>query len=123
MPSIQASSLSAKPCGADGRHTGLRSDPERFTRGQGLMGEPVWRPSAPQGFADNEDAWIDGMGVRLDVANSVGERIADKVDPKEILETALGPLASPETRQAIARAESRQQALALVFMSPEFQRR
>jgi uncharacterized protein (DUF1800 family) len=63
------------------------------------------------------------MGLRLDVANSVGERIADRVDPKDILETALGPLASPETRQAVARAESRQQALALLFMSPEFQRR
>jgi uncharacterized protein (DUF1800 family) len=105
------------------RATGLRADPERFTRGQGLMGEPVWRPSAPQGFADNEGAWIDGMGVRLDVANSVGERIADKVDPNDVLETTLGPLASPETRQAVARAESRQQALALLFMSPEFQRR
>jgi uncharacterized protein (DUF1800 family) len=105
------------------RATGLRSNPERFTRGQALMGEPLWRPSAPQGFADNEGAWIDGMGLRLDVANRVAERIADRVDPKEILETALGPLASPETRQAIARAESRQQALALAFMSPEFQRR
>jgi uncharacterized protein (DUF1800 family) len=105
------------------RATGLRSDPERFTRGQLLMGEPLWRPSAPQGFADNEGAWIDGMGLRLDVANSVAERIADRVDPKEVLETALGPLASPETRQAMARAESRQQALALAFMSPEFQRR
>jgi uncharacterized protein (DUF1800 family) len=105
------------------RATGLRSDPQRFTRGQLLMGEPLWRPSAPQGFADNEGTWIDGMGLRLDVANSVAERVADKVDPRDVLDTALGPLASPETHQAVARAESRQQALALVFMSPEFQRR
>jgi uncharacterized protein (DUF1800 family) len=105
------------------RATGLRSDTQRFTRGQALMGEPLWRPSAPQGFADNEAAWIDGTGLRLDVANSVGERIADKVDPRQLLETALGPLASDETRQAVARAESRPQALALLFMSPEFQRR
>jgi uncharacterized protein (DUF1800 family) len=87
------------------------------------MGEPLWRPPAPKGFADNEGAWIDGLGVRLDVANSVAERIADRVDPKDILETALGPLASPETRQALARAETRQQAITLAFMSPEFQRR
>jgi uncharacterized protein (DUF1800 family) len=105
------------------RATGLRADPERFTRGQMLMGEPLWRPSAPQGFADNEGAWIDGMGLRLDVANSVAERIADRVDPKDLLDTALGPLASPETRQALARAESRQQALTLAFMPPELQRR
>jgi len=105
------------------RATGLRSNTERFTRGQALMGEPLWRPSAPQGFADNEGAWIDGTGLRLDVANSVGERVADRVDPRDLLETALGPLASDETRQAVTRAESRPQALALVFMSPEFQRR
>jgi uncharacterized protein (DUF1800 family) len=105
------------------RATGLRSNTERFVRGQGLMGEPLWRPSAPQGFADNEGAWINGIGLRLDVANSVAERVADRVDPRELLDTALGPLASPETRQAVARAESRPQALALVFMAPEFQRR
>jgi uncharacterized protein (DUF1800 family) len=105
------------------RATGLRSNTERFARGQALMGEPLWRPSAPQGFADNEGAWIDGMGLRLDVANSVAERVADRVEPREFVETALGPLASPETRQAVARAESRPQALALAFMSPEFQRR
>jgi uncharacterized protein (DUF1800 family) len=105
------------------RATGLRADPDRFVRGQALMGEPLWRPSAPQGYADNEGAWIDGMGLRLDVANSVAERIADRVDPKDVLDTALGALASPETRQAVARAETRQQALTLAFMSPEFQRR
>jgi uncharacterized protein (DUF1800 family) len=87
------------------------------------MGEPLWRPSAPQGVADDEAAWIDGIGLRLDLANSVAERVADKVDPGELLDSALGPLASPQTRQAVARAESRPQALALVFMAPEFQRR
>jgi uncharacterized protein (DUF1800 family) len=115
-----------RPCewvAAIARTTGLRSNTQRFTGGQRLMGEPLWQPSSPQGFADNEAAWIDGTGLRLDVANSVAERVADRVDPRELVETALGPLASDETRQAVARAESRPQALALVFMSPEFQRR
>jgi uncharacterized protein (DUF1800 family) len=40
-----------------------------------------------------------------------------------MLEIALGPLATSDTRTAIGRAESRQQALTLLFMSPEFQRR
>jgi uncharacterized protein (DUF1800 family) len=39
------------------------------------------------------------------------------------MQTALGPLASEETRQTVRRAESRPQALALLLMSPEFQRR
>jgi uncharacterized protein (DUF1800 family) len=105
------------------RATGLRADPERFERGQAALGQPVWLPPAPQGFPDNEATWIDGMGRRLDIANNFAERVAERIDPAGILDTALGPLASAETRQAVARAESRQQALALAFMSPEFQRR
>jgi uncharacterized protein (DUF1800 family) len=105
------------------RSTGLRADPDRFSRGQALLGEPLWRPSAPQGFADDEAAWIDGMGLRLDVANNFAERVAERVEPGAVIDTALGPLASNETRQAVARAETRQQALALAFMAPEFQRR
>jgi uncharacterized protein (DUF1800 family) len=40
-----------------------------------------------------------------------------------VLDTALGPLASQETRLTVARAESKQQALACLLMAPEFQRR
>src|SRR5262249_26308963 len=32
------------------RAAGARSAPERFVRGQALLGEPMWRPSAPKGF-------------------------------------------------------------------------
>ena len=44
-------------------------------------------------------------------------------DCQDLVETALGPLASPETRQTVARAETRPQAIALLLMSAEFQRR
>jgi uncharacterized protein (DUF1800 family) len=105
------------------RATGLRADPGRFTRGQAFLGEPIWSPGAPQGFPDDEATWIDGLGRRLDIANNFAERVAAQVDPSGILDSMLGPLATAETQQAVARAESRQQALALAFMSPEFQRR
>jgi uncharacterized protein (DUF1800 family) len=97
-------------------------DPKRFTDGQALLGEPLWRPSSPKGFPDDEASWVDGMGRRLDIANVVAERIADKADPREIIEFALGGAVSPEVREAVGRAESRQQALALLFMSADFQR-
>jgi len=90
---------------------------------QTLLGEPLWRPPAPNGFADTEAAWIDGMAQRLDIASQAARRMGDQIDPKAALDAALGPLASAETRQAINRAESRPQALALLFMAPEFQRR
>jgi uncharacterized protein (DUF1800 family) len=98
-------------------------DPERFTRGQALLGEPLWRPPSPKGHPDDEASWIDGIGRRLDVANRFAERIADRVDPKEVIESVLGSSVSPEVSDAVSRAESRQQALALLFMATEFQRR
>jgi uncharacterized protein (DUF1800 family) len=88
-----------------------------------LLGEPLWRPSAPKGFPDENAPWLDGLAQRLDIANLLARRVGEQVDVREVFEETLAPLASTETRQAIARAESRQQALALLFMAPEFQRR
>jgi uncharacterized protein (DUF1800 family) len=108
---------------AAARATGAAPDITAFVQGQNLLGEPLWRPAAPKGFSDEDAAWIDGLTQLLDVANEFARRIADATDPFEALDVALGPLASGETRTAIRRAESRPQALTLLFMAPEFQRR
>jgi uncharacterized protein (DUF1800 family) len=100
-----------------------QTDPVRFTAGQTLLGERLWRPPSPKGYADDEATWIDGMGRRLDIANNFSERVADKVDPQDVIENVLGSCVSAEVKQAVGNAESRQQALALLFMSAEFQRR
>jgi uncharacterized protein (DUF1800 family) len=106
------------------RATGLtQADPARFTDGQALLGEPMWRPPSPKGFPDDEASWIDGMGRRLDVANNFAERVAGRTDPMDVIETVLGSSVSSEVKQAVGRAESRQQGLVLLFMSAEFQRR
>jgi uncharacterized protein (DUF1800 family) len=88
-----------------------------------LLGEPLWRPPAPNGFADESVPWLDGLTQRLDIANQFARRLGAEADPREVFEQALAPLASTETRQTILRAESRPQAFALLFMAPEFQRR
>jgi uncharacterized protein (DUF1800 family) len=98
-------------------------DPVRFTAGQALLGEPLWRPSSPKGYPDDEASWINGMGRRLDVANNFAERVSGRVDPEEVIESVLGSIVSSEVKQAVGRAESRQQALVLLFMAAEFQRR
>jgi uncharacterized protein (DUF1800 family) len=105
------------------RALGVAPEPRRALEAQAYLGERLWRPPAPKGFADDKAAWIDGLAQRLDIANRVAERVAATTEPEALLETALGPLASAETRQTVARAESRQQALTLVVMAPEFQRR
>ena len=87
-----------------------------------LLGEPLWRPPAPNGFADDNATWLDGLSQRLDLANQMARRNAG-ADPMAVFGETLAPIASEETRRTITRAESRPQALALLFMSPEFQRR
>jgi uncharacterized protein (DUF1800 family) len=105
------------------RAAGTPADAPRFTAGQASLGEPLWRPPSPKGYADDEATWINGMGRRLDIANAYAERIAGRVDPRYVTETVLGSTLSAETTEAVGRAESRQQALALLFMAPELQRR
>jgi len=99
------------------------TDVRPVTQAQNLLGEPLWRPPAPNGFADDDATWLDGLSQRLDVANQVALRIAPAADPTAVFEETLAPVASAETKRTIARAESRQQALALLLMAPEFQRR
>ena len=99
------------------------TDIARVIGAQALLGEPLWRPPAPNGFADLEAAWIDGVARRLDIANEAAQRLPPDTDPFALLDTALGPLASRETRSTITHAESRTQALALLMMAPEFLRR
>jgi uncharacterized protein (DUF1800 family) len=105
------------------RATGERGDIGRILGAQALLGEPLWRPPAPKGFSDENAAWLDGLAQRLDMANAFAHREGLALEPKAVMETALGPLASAETRQTIARAESRPQALTLLLMTAEFQRR
>ena len=104
------------------RATGVPPNIQRILGGQNLLGEPLWRPPAPKGFPDDDAAWVDGLAQRLEMATQFAQRVVERVDVDHIVETALGPLASAETRQTVARAESRAQALALLLMAPEFQR-
>ncbi len=105
------------------RATGQAGDIRRFVAAEALLGEPLWRPPAPKGFPDDNASWLDGLAERLEIANTFAQRLGPSLDPAAVMDTALGPLASVETRQAIARAESRPQGLTFALMAPEFLRR
>jgi uncharacterized protein (DUF1800 family) len=100
-------------------------EPGRYLGGLSLLGQPLWSPAGPNGFPDTNAAWMapEGMKLRLDISAQVASRLADSIDPRDLLELVAADAASPETRRTVERAESRQQALALLLMSPEFQRR
>ena len=103
----------------------IPEDPGQYLGGLNLLGQPLWSPAGPNGFPDTNAAWAapEGMKLRLDIAAQVASKLGGNIDPRDLLELAAADAASPETRRTIERAESRQQALALLLMSPEFQRR
>ena len=111
-----------RPAGGAGA---IPEDPGRFLGGLNLLGQPLWSPAGPNGFPDSNAAWAapEGMKLRLDISAQVASRIGETIDPRDLLELVAADAASTETRRTIERAESRQQALALLLMSPEFQRR
>jgi uncharacterized protein (DUF1800 family) len=100
-------------------------DPGFYLNSLNLLGQPLWSPAGPNGFPDTNAAWAapEGMKLRLDIAAQMGARLGNNIDPLDLLEFAAADAASTETRRTIERAESRQQALALLLMSPEMQRR
>ena len=105
------------------RATGVELEPRLIDQICRIMGQPVWQPPGPDGFPDTADYWLspEGMKRRLDVAMTVADRVDPTLEPMPVLELTMGDIASDGTRLAVARAESRQQAFALLFMSPEFQ--
>jgi len=90
-----------------------------------LMGMPLWRPSGPNGFADVASAWAspEGVKMRVETAAQFARQTKDAPAPSAMIDEILGPSASRETCETVLRAESREQAVALLLMSPEFQRR
>ncbi len=106
------------------------SDPAPLLNGLRILGQPLWEPPGPNGFPDTAADWAspEALKLRLDLAAEIANRTRGLMvdgarDPLALLDAAAGAALSPETRDAVTHAESRQQGLALALMSPEFQRR
>ena len=88
------------------------------------LGQPVFKPTFPIGWPDRAADWAgpEAMLQRVDFSYQFAGRVTDQ-EPMDIAENALGPLLGAETLSQIRHAGSRQDALALLLSSPEFQRR
>lgn len=88
------------------------------------LGQKIWSPPSPAGFSDADDAWIGGDALleRLDWATAYA-RTAAGVETLALGDSLFGAGLDGETRTVLKRAESEEQALALLIMSPAFQRR
>jgi uncharacterized protein (DUF1800 family) len=106
------------------RATGAKEDQAKVVRAaQDALGEPLWQAPSPRGFPDQSSEWIDGIAERLDVAAHLSRLLAAPDNPEVLIDNSLGPLCSEKTKSTIMRAGDRAQALALLFMAPEFQLR
>jgi len=103
----------------------LEPKPGEALRLARALGQPLWHPPAPKGWPDGDDAWLGPSAVRerLRIAERAARMVDRLADPRVVAEDLLGDGMSDATRQAIARAETREQGFELLIMSPEFQRR
>jgi len=99
--------------------------PEEVVRSFELLGQRQFTPGSPAGWADTAKNWdgSDSLMHRVVWASRVAERYDQGIDPLELAVSTLGGYARPETLTALRRAATGSQAVALLLMSPEFQRR
>lgn len=91
----------------------------------GLGQRPFGAPS-PEGWPDEAAPWAasDALVKRLQFAQQIAGVVGPRVqDPSALAQRTLGGRLGAASATAIARAESRREAVALLLMTPEFQRR
>ena len=89
------------------------------------LGQPTWQPCSPAGWDDIAASWAapEALMRRVEVAQRLANRVGSSVDARALAEKVLPGALSNSTRTAIARAESPQEGLALLLVSPELVRR
>ena len=99
-------------------------EPSEIMRLCTVLGQPIWMMPSPKGWPDADDSWMGPSPIRerLRVAEKVAREIKTG-DPRLVLADLGGPGVSEHTTQAVARAETREQAFELMIMSPDFMRR
>ena len=99
--------------------------PEQVVRTFDLLGQRQYTPGSPAGWPDTSKSWdgSDALMHRVLWASRVADKYERGIEPKDLAASSLGAYVRPETLTALSRAASSSQAVALLLMSPEFQRR
>jgi uncharacterized protein (DUF1800 family) len=89
------------------------------------LGQPVWRPGSPAGYDDIAASWAapDALVRRVEMAQRFAARVGDRLNARSLGQTLLAGSLGEPTSTAVARAESTSTAIALLLVSPDFQRR
>ena len=91
----------------------------------GQLGQRVQAAPSPAGWPDRAEEWLgpDAVWKRVEWATRVADRAGRLIDARALAVASLGPLLQMSTARQIERAADGPQAVALLLMSPEFQRR
>ncbi len=89
------------------------------------MGQPVWKPGSPKGYPDTAKDWAGPAALmrRVETAQRFARLTANRVDARALGSKILPGSLSADSLQHISRAESPEQGLALLLVTPEFLRR
>jgi uncharacterized protein (DUF1800 family) len=89
------------------------------------LGQTIWKPGQPIGFDDTAGSWAapDALMRRVEAAQRFAAAVGPEVDARRLAPLLLPGTLSPATAAELGRAESGATALALLLVSPEFQRR
>ena len=89
------------------------------------MGQRVQAAPSPAGWPDRAEEWLgpDAVWKRLEWATRVAGLVGRQADARALARASLGPLLQDDTLRQIERAADGPQALTLMLMAPEFQRR
>jgi uncharacterized protein (DUF1800 family) len=89
------------------------------------LGQKPFSAPSPKGWPDEAQIWCapDALIKRLRFSEAFADAAADGLDPNAFAQSTLGARLTPAVAKAVARAETRREAMALLLMSPEFQRR
>jgi uncharacterized protein (DUF1800 family) len=90
-----------------------------------MLGQKPFSAPSPKGWPEEAEVWCapDAIIKRMAWAQALAAKQLDGRDPVQMAHDALGARLTPLVETTIRRAETREEGLAILLMSPEFQRR
>lgn len=97
----------------------------KFPLSLAAMGQAPFKALRPDGWPEVAKGWMTPpmLAARVDWAIDIARQTTGQINPVAMVDTALGPYASPLLRQSAGRAEQRWEGLVVLLASPEFSKR
>jgi uncharacterized protein (DUF1800 family) len=107
------------------RLTNFDGDAEKLVGALAMLGQTPFGAPSPAGWPDDAAGWIgpEASLQRIEWSMALAQRLPRDLQPLTLADATIAPVAARDTMQAIERAPDAREAIALLFASPEFQRR